>query len=33
MLNERNENYWFCPDCAKLALDAIFMDKDIEEKC
>ena len=24
---------WFCPDCAKLALTAIFIDKDIEEKC
>ena len=33
ILNGRNENYWFCPDCAKLALNAIFMDKDIEEKC
>ena len=33
LLNNRNYNYWFCPDCAKLALNAIFMDKDFEEKC
>ena len=32
LLNDRNDNYWFCPDCAKPALNAIFMDKDIEEK-
>ena len=33
LLNNRNDNYWFCPDCAKPALSAIFMDKDIEGKC
>ena len=33
LLNDRNDNYWFCLDCAKPALNAIFIDKDIEEKC
>ena len=33
LLNDRNDNYWFCPDCAKPALTAIFTDKDIEKKC
>ena len=33
LLNDRNDNYWFCPDCAKLALSAIITDKDNEEKC
>ena len=33
LLNDKNNNYWFCPDCAKPALNAIFIDKDIEEKC
>ena len=33
LLNDRNDNYWFCPDCTKPALTAIFIDKDIEEKC
>ena len=32
LLNHRNDNCWFCPDCVKLALNAIFMDKDIEKK-
>ena len=32
LLNHRNDNYWFCPDCTKPALHAIFMDKDTEEK-
>ena len=32
-LNERTDNYWFCPECIKPALHAIFKDKDIEEKC
>ena len=27
------DNYWFCPDCAKLALNAIFKDKDLKGKC
>ena len=33
LLNNRNGNYWFCLDCAKPTLNAIFMDKNIEEKC
>ena len=33
LLNDRNDKYWFCPDCAKPALTAIFIEKDIEEKC
>ena len=33
LLNDRNDNYWFCSDCTKPALNTIFMDKDIEEKC
>ena len=33
LLNDRNDSYWFSPDCAKLALNAIFIDKDTEEKC
>ena len=28
LLNNRNDNSWFCPDCAKPALNAIFMDKE-----
>ena len=32
ILNDRDDNYWFCTDCAKAALTAIFIDKDIEEK-
>ena len=30
LLSDRNDSYWFCPDCAKLVLNVIFMDKDIE---
>ena len=33
LLNDRNDNHWFCPGCAKPALNAIFMEKDIEGKC
>ena len=33
LLNDRNDSYWFCPDYAKPALTAIFIDKDIERKC
>ena len=33
LLNDRSDNYWFCSDCAKPALTAIFFDKDIQEKC
>ena len=29
LLNVRSDNFCFCPDCAKSALN----DKDIEEKC
>ena len=28
LLNDRSDNYWFCSDCAKPALTAIFFDKD-----
>ena len=33
LLNSRADNYWFCPDCAKPALNAVFVEKDIEERC
>ena len=33
LLNERTDNFWFCPDCTKPALNAIFLDKDIDERC
>ena len=33
LLNDRNDNYWFCLDGVKLALNAIFMEKVINEKC
>ena len=32
LLNDGNDNHWFCPGCAKAALNAIFMEKDIEGK-
>ena len=32
LLNDRNDNYSFCPDCAKPVLNALSMDKGIEEK-
>ena len=33
ILNDRNDNYWFCPGCARPTLTATFIEKDIEEKC
>ena len=33
LLNDRRDNFWFCPDCAKPALNAIFVDKDIGDRC
>ena len=30
LLNERSDNYWFCPSCTKSALHAVFVEKDIE---
>ena len=33
LLNERSDNYWFCPRCTKPALHAVFVEKDIEERC
>ena len=33
LLNERSDNYWFCPSCTKPALHAVFVEKDIEERC
>ena len=32
LFNERTDNYWFCPTCAKPALNAVFLDKDIDER-
>ena len=32
LLNECTDNFWFSPDCAKPALNAIFFNKDIEER-
>ena len=32
LLNERSDNFWFCPDCEKLALNAVFFDKDIDKR-
>ena len=32
LLNERSDNYWFCPSCTKPALHVVFVEKDIEEK-
>ena len=26
-------NYWFCSNCSKPALNAVFVEKDIEERC
>ena len=31
-LNERSDNYWFCPSSTKPALLAVFVEKDIEER-
>ena len=33
LLNNRTDNYWFCPICAKPTLNAVFVEKDIEERC
>ena len=33
LLNNRTDNYWFCPNCTKPALNAVFVEKDIEERC
>ena len=33
LLNERSDNYWFCPSCTKPTLIAVFVEKDIEERC
>ena len=33
LLNERSDNYWFCPSCTKPAVHAVFVEKDIEERC
>ena len=33
LLNDGSDNFWFCPDCAKAALNAIFVDNNIEERC
>ena len=32
LLNERSDNYWFCPSCTKSALHAVFVEKDIEDR-
>ena len=33
LLNNHTDSYWFCPNCAKPALNAVFVKKDIEERC
>ena len=33
LLSNRTDNYWFCPICANLALNVVFVEKDIEERC
>ena len=33
LLNNRTDNYWFCPNRNKPALNAVFVEKDIEERC
>ena len=33
LLNKQSDNYWFCPSCIKPALHAVFVEKDIEERC
>ena len=33
LLNERSDHYWFCPSCTKPTLHAVFVEKDIEERC
>ena len=31
--NECTSNYWFCPTCTKPTLNAVFLDKDMDERC
>ena len=33
LLKEQSDNYWFCSRCTKAALHAVFVEKDIEERC
>ena len=33
LLNERSDHSWFCQRCTKPALHAVFVEKDIEERC
>ena len=33
LLNNHTDSCWFCPNCAKPALNAVFVKKDIEERC
>ena len=33
LLKEQSDNYWFCSRCTKPALHAVFVEKDIEERC
>ena len=33
LLNKCTDNFWFCPDCTKPTLNAIFFDKDIDKQC
>ena len=33
LLNICIDNYWFCPNCTKPALNIVFVKKDIEERC
>ena len=33
LLNERSDNYWFCPSCTKPVIKGFFVKKDIEERC
>ena len=33
LLNERSDNYWFCPNCTKPALHVVFFEKDVEQRC
>ena len=33
LLNEGTDNYLFCPACTKPELNAVFLDKDVDELC
>ena len=33
LLNKWKDNFWLCPNCSKLAVNAVFVEKDIEEHC